>query len=197
MRSRSAIDPNSTVIRPTPLAELDLDPGVEPIGESTGQVGQRRRHRPPAAGPVAPGTFPDRDDLLDRTDREPLGDDALRQPLLVRGVGQAEQRASVPGAEHAGGEPALNARRRRLADGASHRGDVLRPGGGAGRLTTQSAPRPTEADNVDKSINTQVTQLITRCFDVSVSRLADVSRHHHAGQAIGRYRDQARSTSAR
>ena len=76
---------------------------------------QRRGDPVPARGPLAsPRSWarrPQRDDLLDRPHRKPLGDDAVGEPVLLLGVVHGQQRPRVPGGEHPGRHPPLHRRR--------------------------------------------------------------------------------------
>ena len=94
------------------LPEGDAHPGLEAVGEVGGEVVELRAA---AAGPRGAaggrgGVVTEGDELLDRAHREALGHDPLRHPLHGGGIGQAEQGAGVPGAEHAGGDAALHGR---------------------------------------------------------------------------------------
>ena len=85
IRSRSSTEANSTVSLPLRLAQGDLHPGVEAVGQPGRQVVQSRTAGAPAA--AAGGTrgvvAAERHDLLDRAHRQALGDDPLGQPLLA------------------------------------------------------------------------------------------------------------------
>ena len=115
MRLRSWTDANSTVSRPRDLPEADLDPGLEPVRQPRREVVERLVASHPRAvlhdgGRL--GVPTERDDLLDRTHRQTLGDDPLREPLDARPPSlQPEQRTGVPGGQHAGRDPALHQRR--------------------------------------------------------------------------------------
>ncbi len=65
----------------------------------------------------------DGDQLLDGPNRQPLGDDALRQPLRLLRVLHGEQRARMPGGKHTGGDTSLHGRRQvQQADRVGDRG---------------------------------------------------------------------------
>ena len=97
-------------------------PGRPSPGSRSGpRAGRQGRSAPgrPGRRPAAPwpcvalcgSRAHQRHDLLDRTHREPLGHDAVRQPVLLLRVLHGEQRPRVPGGEHSGGDPPLHRRR--------------------------------------------------------------------------------------
>ena len=93
-------------------AEVDLDPGLQPVREPIGELGQARRGRLGPGDPAhlrRPGVA-DRDDLLEAADADALGDHAGGQPVLELGVLDGEQRAGVAGRQDAGGDLALDRR---------------------------------------------------------------------------------------
>ncbi len=113
IRCRSSSEPNSTVILPLDLTEVDLHPGLEPVREPLGDVGQTRGHRLAPAGPRrGRAGVADGDDLLQAADADALGDHPLREPVLQVGVLDRQQRPGVAGRQHAGGDPALHGRAR-------------------------------------------------------------------------------------
>ena len=105
MRSRSSRVANSTSTSPAARAHRDLHPGVEVVAEQLLELEQARRPQPASRRPsprlgrgVGVGSAPSvvlADRLLDRADREVLGDGPLGELLLERAVGRAEQRAGV------------------------------------------------------------------------------------------------------
>src|SRR6202034_4056630 len=87
-------------------AHLYFDPGLEQIRQPVGEVTQRGGDwlgRGWAPGSLFPFVGAEGDDLLDRADRESLGDDPLRQALLGEGGVEREKSTGVAGADHAGG----------------------------------------------------------------------------------------------
>lgn len=100
---------------PLLLPQVDLDPRLEPVREPGGEFAQGGGEAGAGArtlgagGRRLPGPH-QRDDLFDRTDREPLGDDPQGEPLLLLRVLDREQRPGVTGGQHPGRDPPLDRR---------------------------------------------------------------------------------------
>ena len=122
MRSRSSGEANSIVSRPLVLPAVDLDAGVQAVGQLTRDLagpwmGLTRRPWRSGRGGRLLGV-PEGDDLLGGPHRQSLRHDALRQPLLAPLVRQRQQGPRVPGREHPRRHPSLNGRRQpQQADG--------------------------------------------------------------------------------
>ena len=103
------MEPNSTTMRPLDRPRSTLtrvskrSASRSARTSSFGATGLCRAPRPVACRLAADG-----DDLLDAAHREAFGDDALGEPLLGRGVVEAEQRAGMAGRQHPGRDPALH-----------------------------------------------------------------------------------------
>ena len=113
IRSRSSIEANSTVILPLRRPSSTRTRVSKASDSLSGQLGDRRRgDAGTAADRRARGASPprarQRDQLLGRAHRQPLGHDAAGQLVLLVRVVQAEQGARVPGRQHAGRDPALH-----------------------------------------------------------------------------------------
>lgn len=115
MRSRSSIEANSTTIFPffCPRSTFTLvskrSESREARSESAATTG--RRPRPLGLGSAAGAGAHQRHDLLDRSHGEPLGHDAMGQPVLLLGVVHGQQRPRMTGGQHPGSDPALHRRR--------------------------------------------------------------------------------------
>ena len=141
IRSRSSTVANSIGDLPLAPADVDLHPGVEPVREPVGQVGERRaraawpalRRRPSWRG--APSASGERDQLLGRPDRQPLGHDPGRQRSCCSALVQAR---AAPGRGRPRGlrpRPAAAP-----APGGSAAGSCWRSAAGCGR-SAGPAPR--------------------------------------------------------
>ena len=86
------------------LADGDLHPGVEMVGEKRRYGGLTFRWQPTDAGGgfLLGGGVAEPDDLLGASDRETLRNDPFGEQFLRPLVGQPEQRARVPRGEHPG-----------------------------------------------------------------------------------------------
>ena len=102
---------NSTVILPLLRPISTLTRVSKQIRQPVGEVAQRGGDRLGCGW--APGRLfrfvgAEGDDLLDRADRESLGDDPLRQALLRERRVEREKSAGMAGADHAGGDALLH-----------------------------------------------------------------------------------------
>src|ERR1700761_208414 len=91
-------------------SQLYLDPSLQGVGQSIGQVTQARSG---GLGPSLPTraillTVADGDDLLDRPDRQTFGNNAVGQTFLGGRVVQRQQRPGVTSAQHTCGDPLLH-----------------------------------------------------------------------------------------
>src|SRR5207244_2650927 len=107
---RAELDDDPTLA----AAELDLDPGVERVGQPLGDVLQTwRLHGFPGRWLRlgGGGVLGEGDRLLGGPHGETLGHDPRGEVLLSAGIVEGEQGASVAGREHTGGDPALHRER--------------------------------------------------------------------------------------
>ncbi|KAF1854420.1 hypothetical protein Lal_00003853 [Lupinus albus] len=103
-RTRRRSSPSSDRGRLSPASRTDR----RDIRERGGHP--RTRPRALGLGRAARARSHQRDDLLHRTHREPLGDDAMGQPVLLLRVVHGEQRPRMARGENPGRHPALDGR---------------------------------------------------------------------------------------
>ena len=95
------------------LAEVDLDPGLQPVREPGGEVGQRRARSAGCGEPAAGGSEPRSPTATISSRPRTEMPSATTRPASrswTSASSTAEQGAGVPGREHAGGHPPLHGR---------------------------------------------------------------------------------------
>src|SRR5690606_457720 len=92
-------------------SKVDLDAGLEAIGQSVRELVDRRRALPGTRRPGRTSLTAEaahRDDLLRRSYGQSPRDEPLRETLDLRPVGETEQRSSMPRREDSSGDSPLD-----------------------------------------------------------------------------------------